>query len=64
MSSTRHNEPISSWQEGDSVAGFALVTRKEVRQDKNGRDFLDAELKDSAGTIPAKAWSDSAALQR
>lgn len=64
MSSTRHNEPITSWQEGDSVTGFALVTRKEVRQDKNGRNFLDAELKDSVGTIPAKAWSDSAALQR
>lgn len=64
MSSTRHNEPITSWQEGDHVTGFALVTRKEVRQDKNGRNFLDAELKDSVGTIPAKAWSDSAALQR
>lgn len=63
MSSTRHNEPITSWQEGDAVTGFALLSRKELRQDKNGRNFLDAELKDSAGTIPAKAWSDSAALR-
>jgi 3'-5' exoribonuclease len=63
MSSNRHNEPINTWQEGDTVTGFALVTRKELRQDKNGRNFLDAELKDSAGTIPAKAWSDSAALR-
>ncbi|MFQ5349211.1 MAG: OB-fold nucleic acid binding domain-containing protein, partial [Thermoanaerobaculia bacterium] len=62
MRDTRQNEPIASWKEGDSVSGFALVSRKELRQDRNGNDFLDLELKDSSGSIVGKAWSDSAAL--
>ena len=62
MGKTRKNEPIASWQEGDSVSGFALVSRKELRQDRNNKDFLDLELKDSSGSIVGKAWSDSAAL--
>lgn len=62
MRETRRNEPIASWDEGDTVSGFALVSRKELRQDRNNKDFLDLELKDSSGTIVGKAWSDSAAL--
>ena len=62
MRETRQNEPIASWNEGDNVTGFALLSRKELRQDRNNKDFLDLELKDSSGTIVGKAWSDSAAL--
>ena len=62
MGENRKNEPIASWAEGDSVSGFALVSRKELRQDRNNKNFLDLELKDSSGTIVGKAWSDSAAL--
>lgn len=59
---TRQNVPIAEWQEGDSVAGFALVTRKERRQDRNARDYIDLELTDNTGTVFAKIWADSAAL--
>jgi 3'-5' exoribonuclease len=62
MRETRQNEPIASWAEGDNVSGFALVSRKELRQDRNNKDFLDLELKDASGSIVGKAWSDSAAL--
>ncbi len=62
MGPTRQNEPIASWSEGDSVSGFALVSRKELRQDRNNKDFLDLELVDASGSIVGKAWSDSAAL--
>ncbi len=62
MPETRQNEPIASWSEGDNVSGFAMVSRKELRQDRNNKDFLDLELKDSSGSIVGKAWSDSAAL--
>ena len=54
---------IDSFEDGDRVTGFALVTRKELRQDRNGKDFLDMELADASGSINAKAWSDSAALR-
>jgi 3'-5' exoribonuclease len=56
--------PIAEWQAGDTVVGFALVRRREERRDKGGRFYLDLELADASGAIPAKAWSDSAALSQ
>lgn len=63
MPFVRDNEPISQWADGDFASGFALVARKESRLDRNGRDYLDLELADASGAIPAKAWPDSAALK-
>lgn len=59
----RRNQPIASWEHGDQVQGFALLLRKEARQDRNGKTFLDLELADKTGSIPAKVWSDSSALE-
>ncbi len=58
----RHNEPICSFEDGDSVSGFAYLAKMERRQDKNGRDFLDLVLKDAGSSITGKVWSDSPAL--
>ena len=63
MPPLRRNEPIASWMEGDSVQGFALLSRKEVRRDRNGKDYLDLELADASGSILAKAWSETPALK-
>ncbi len=54
--------PIATWKAGDQVAGFAFLRRKEMRQDRTGKSYLDLELVDASGSIAAKAWSDSAAL--
>ncbi len=59
----RKNEPIASWQDGDAVTGFALLARKELRQDRAGKSYLDLELVDASGWISGKAWSDSPALE-
>jgi 3'-5' exoribonuclease len=56
------NAPIRTWEAGDSVQGFALLTRKELRQDRNGKSFLDLEVADASGSMVAKVWSDSPAL--
>src|SRR5918992_2653388 len=56
------NAPIRTWEAGDSVQGFALLTRKELRQDRNGKSFLDLELADASGSMVAKVWSDSPAM--
>ena len=56
------NQPIATWNAGDSVQGFAFLKRKELRQDKSGKDYLDLELADSSGSITGRAWSDSSAL--
>ena len=60
----RTSRPIAAWKPGEAVQGFALLRRREVRQDKSGREYLDLELADASGSIPAKAWSDSKALGR
>lgn len=62
MPAVRKNAPIATWNEGDTVQGFALLRKKEMRQDRNGRDYLDLELSDATGTVMAKAWSDSQAM--
>lgn len=62
MSPHRRNPDIASLAEGDIVTGFALLAKKERRQDKNGRDFLDLVLADESGSIAGKVWSDAAAL--
>jgi 3'-5' exoribonuclease len=58
---TRRNQPIATWEAGDSVQGFALLTRKETRQDRNGRPYLDLVVADASGSMPAKVWADSPA---
>lgn len=61
MPIVRINEPIAEWQDGDFAQGYALVVRKETRQDRKGRDYVDLELADSSGSLPAKIWPDSPA---
>ncbi len=56
------NQPIRTWEAGDSVQGFALLTKKETRQDRNNKSFLDMEVADASGSMIAKVWSDSPAL--
>lgn len=58
----RQNAPIAKWSDGDAIEAFALLARKEVRQDRNGNKFLDLELADASGSISGKVWSDSQAL--
>jgi 3'-5' exoribonuclease len=62
MPKTLRNAPIRTWEAGDNVQGFALLTKKELRQDRNGKSFLDLELADASGSMVAKIWSDSPAL--
>ncbi|HEV7786165.1 MAG TPA: HD domain-containing protein, partial [Thermoanaerobaculia bacterium] len=59
---TRRNAPIRTWEAGDTVQGFALLTRKELRQDKNGKGFIDLELADASGSMSAKVWDASPAM--
>lgn len=63
MPVVRINEPIAQWEDGDFAQGYALVTRKEVRQDRNGRAYVDLEMADASGTLSAKIWPDSPAIK-
>ncbi|MEM6797400.1 MAG: HD domain-containing protein [Acidobacteriota bacterium] len=61
MAIVRINEPIDQWADGDFAQGYALVVRKDVRQDRKGRDYTDLELADATGSLSAKIWPDSPA---
>ncbi len=63
MPIVRINEPIANWQDSDFAQGYALVTRKEVRQDRKGRDYVDLEMADASGSLSAKIWPDSPAIK-
>ncbi|MEA2605166.1 MAG: 3-5 exoribonuclease [Acidobacteriota bacterium] len=62
MAKILRNAPIRTWEAGDNVQGFALLVKKETRQDRNGKTFLDMELADASGSMAAKVWADSPAL--
>ena len=62
MPNLAKNQPIATWNAGDAVQGFAYLKRKEIRQDRSGRDYLDLELADASGSILGRAWSDSSAM--
>ena len=55
MNDNRRNLPIGDWLPGQTVSGFALLTRKERRQDRNGNDFLDMEIADASGEV-VRTW--------
>ena len=63
MGVVRRNEPIATWEDGDFVQGFALLSRKDVRQDRNGRDYMDVEITDASGSVSGKIWPDSPAIK-
>ena len=56
------NAPIRTWESGDVVQGFALLTKKEKREDRNGKGYFDLEIADSSGCMVAKIWADSPAM--
>lgn len=58
----RVNVPIAEWESGDRVQGFALLSRKELRQDRTGKNYLDMVLTDASGSISAKVWSGAPAI--
>jgi 3'-5' exoribonuclease len=59
MPIVRRNEPISSWEDGDFIQGFVLLSRKEPRFDRNGREYLDLELCDATAAVAARIWPDN-----
>ena len=58
----KRNAPIRTWESGDIVQGFALLTKKEKREDRNGKSYIDLEIADASGSMVAKIWADSPAI--
>jgi 3'-5' exoribonuclease len=58
----QRNKPIRNWESGDIVQGFALLIKKEKREDRNGKSYFDLEIADASGSMVAKIWADSPAM--
>ncbi|MHB8842928.1 MAG: 3'-5' exoribonuclease YhaM family protein [Candidatus Aquicultor sp.] len=50
---------ITDLKSGDRINQFFLVKRKERRQTRAGKDYLDISLADRTGTLGAKIWSEA-----
>jgi 3'-5' exoribonuclease len=54
---------VSSLQDGQAVTSLFLVREKEIRTSaRTGSSWLQLELADRTGTIPAKMWDNFAAI--
>ena len=50
------NAPITTWQKGDEVEGFYLLSDAALKTSNAGKPFLSANLRDGASAIALKAW--------
>ena len=48
--------------DGDSLDSVFAVRERELRQKRNGEDFLKIVLADKTGTVPAICWNDAQKL--
>jgi 3'-5' exoribonuclease len=54
---------VSGLKEGNIVSAQFLVRQKEIRTSpRTGKSWLELDLMDSTGTIPAKMWDNFAAI--
>ena len=47
---------ISDYKTGDAVDEVFLVKRKEIKTARNGSQYIQAELSDQSGVMPARMW--------
>lgn len=57
-----YNLAISDMRSGDEAEGYYILSRAEVKKSSGGRPYLNAVLSDCTGSIPAKMWDFSMAL--
>ena len=50
------NAPITTWQKGDEVEGFYLLSDAALKTSNAGKPFLSANLRDATAAIALKAW--------
>ena len=48
---------ITDFKLNDSVEGFFLVKKADIRKTKNGDDFLSLTISDRSGDLPGNFWS-------
>jgi 3'-5' exoribonuclease len=60
----RKLRPINTFSEGDKIQGFYLCLEKNLKYKRNGEVYIDLELRDVTGFIPAKIWDNVSTLNK
>jgi 3'-5' exoribonuclease len=47
---------LNSFSTGDDFTLYLIVSRSQLKNAKNGRAYLDLELRDKSNSLPAKVW--------
>lgn len=47
---------LNEFSAGDEITLFLMVTKSEVKTAKNGKSYLNLELRDTTANLPAKVW--------
>mgnify|MGYP001597925361 CR=1 FL=1 len=49
---------LNEFTTGDDFTLFLIVNKSEIKTSKNGKSFLNLELRDRTITLPAKVWDN------
>lgn len=49
---------LNELSNGDEFTAFLITTKCDVKTAKNGKPFLNLELRDQSASLPAKVWSN------
>lgn len=50
---------LNELNNSDEFTSFLLITKAEIKTAKNGKPFLNLELRDQSAALPAKVWSNT-----
>lgn len=53
-----NTKKLSELKAGDEFTSFFIITKCELKTAKNGKPFLNMELRDQSAFLPAKVWSN------
>ncbi|PKL83898.1 MAG: hydrolase [Ignavibacteriae bacterium HGW-Ignavibacteriae-3] len=52
-------KPLSEFSVGDEILMFLIVSKCETKTAKNGKLFLNLELRDKSASLPSKVWDNA-----
>lgn len=52
-----NQKKISELLSGEKILHYCVISKIEIKSTKTGKDYLNLELRDNSGFIPAKMWN-------
>jgi 3'-5' exoribonuclease len=64
MSSILEQPELNAVTPGDTIQGFYILRKVELRSTRDGRPYLSMELSDRSGRCPAKVWEGADSIAK